>query len=142
MTTELKLLLQKTLAKLTQPGFSLARSGYATNILNKPCGLHCHTAQNYDLAGLLWLAGESIQEETREYLFNQAWQALRAHLSWDARQNPSHNTLCLFLDRHSIEWHVMVVEQLLNEQEYKQPPRSVASGVSKETNNSLLNEYV
>lgn len=120
-----------TLATMQRPRFQLSRGGYAKDDDGKPCGVHSITATQFDLAGLLWLDCEQYDGERREQAFAECWSELRKHIAWNKRQTPTNESLCKFLDQHSLEWHVMVVEQMVNGVEYNPAQKQLAKHLTE-----------
>lgn len=115
MNNKTKLVFELVQSRL--PSVSIARGNYAY-IGGKRVGLHTDGVTHLDLAAMLFLAAEQVDNNNRDALFRECWTILRNHLSWDKRQNTSDAKLCAYLDNHSKEWHAMVVAQLINGTEY------------------------
>lgn len=131
---KIQLVFSLVLTELATTPLARGNYSYHSNTTTKRCGFHSATATSRDLASQLWLGCEQVQPQQHEQLFHTCWQALRSHVKWNQREKNSDARLCSWLDTKSVEWHKMVVEQLVNGQEF-------VSRTSKTDEVDLTQEY-
>lgn len=146
LTKEIQHVFQSVL--LVLPTIRLSRGNYALNEKNQRVGLHSIDATQFDLASLLWQASEHIMypHGNHELLFNECWRTLRAHLDWNRRPKHSDAALCSWLDAHDKQWHIGVIQQIVQGEQYV---KIVAAGNKKQVETttstsamqSILEEY-